>query len=235
MIGEMEAAFQQAQAEWREHVMRIRRPEETRFLAMQLEADALRASGRWVSGPGDLLTVLGRHRDELVHSRLIGWLLLPSGRHGLGDRFLRSFLQEAIPGVVPNTRSVGVALEVTRSGMSGATRGLVEARADLVLTLQGLVVVVENKVDAGEQADQCERLYWPWAADPVETYWVFLSPSGRSPVTASSDTARGAWRSMSYGQVRRALKSALDAADGVDDEPGRATAYQYLTTLAAQG
>ena len=39
----------------------------------------------------------------------------------------------------------------------------VEARADIVVQGDGLIVVIENKLDAGEQPEQCERLYWSWA------------------------------------------------------------------------
>jgi hypothetical protein len=219
---------------WQALVGRIVLPTEEAFAAVAADADALRAAGKWVSGPSDLLTLLGRHRDELFHSRLIGWLMRPSGQHQLGDRFLRAFFAEVLPGVAPVTRTVDVALEETREGVSAVTGEPVAARADLVLYLDGTMVVVENKVDAGEQANQCERLYWPWAADGVDTYWVFLSPSGRAPITANSDQAREAWRSMSYHQVRRALERALADADPRDDT-GRGSARQYLATLMARG
>ncbi len=231
----LEERFAELAGEWRAIVRAPAAPSEDAFRALQAEAAAIRASGNWVSGPGDLLSILGRQRDELFHSRLIGWLLNPSGRHGLGDRFLCAFLAEAWPGEAIDTDgAVDIALEWPRSGVSEATGLTVEARADLVITLESLVVVVENKLDAGEQADQCERLYWPWAQDPVETRWVFLTPSAREPVTATSDVARAAWRSLGYAQVQRALDRALDGAPERPGDTGRASAMQYLATLKAQ-
>jgi len=210
-------------------------PDEAAFLAARAEVDAIRAAGHWVSGPGDLLSILGRQRDELFHSRLIGWLLRPNGRHGLGNRFARAFFAEIWPGEEIDTGGgIAVELERTRSGRSDATGRTVEARADLVVSLESLVIVIENKLDAGEGHDQCERLYWPWSRDAVETRWVFLTPSGREQVTATSEVARAAWTSAGYGQVMRALETALSTAPDLGDAPGRSSARQYLATLHVQ-
>jgi PAS domain-containing protein len=202
------------------------------FEAAKAEVVTIRAAGRWVSGPGDLLSILGRQRDELFHSRILAWLMNPSGRHALGTRFLREFLAEVWPGEDFDTGGpVAIDVEVTRTGTSAESGHTVEARADLVLGLESLVVVVENKLDAGEQQDQCERLYWPWAGDPVETRWVFLTPTGRAPMSATSQVARDAWSTASYAHVHRALGRALDQIDDRPADTGRASALQYLATL----
>ena len=231
----LEERFAELASEWRASVRVPAAPSDDTFRTLRAEAAAIRVAGHWVSGPGDLLSILGRQRDELFHSRLIGWLLNPTGRHGLGDRFLRAFLAEVWPGETIDTGgAIDIALERPRSGVSDATGLTVEARADLVITLESLVIVIENKLDAGEGADQCERLYWSWAQDPIETRWVFLTPSGREPVTATSDLARAAWRPLGYAQVRRALERALADAPTAAVNPGRASALQYLATLKTQ-
>ena len=53
-----------------------------------------------------------------------------------------------------------------------------------------------------------------WADDPTDVRWVFLTPTGRTPETASSPEARGAWRTVSYRQVEQALEAALTSARG---------------------
>jgi hypothetical protein len=227
-----EALYVAMAAEWAAITARPA-PDGAAFRAIRAEAEAIKRAGKWVSGPADLLTILGRHRDELFHSRMLGWLMSPSGRHGLGDRFLRAFLAEALPEVSADTRGARVSLEVTRSAPHGVTGETMEARADLVLETESLVVVIENKVDAGEQWNQCERLYWPWACDPIETHWVFLTPSSREPITATSDEARAAWRSISYAQVRDVLARTLADAPAHGAGLGRASVHQYLETLAA--
>lgn len=231
----MQAQFVEAQREWRALVPDVV-PDESAFAVATNEANAIRARGRWVSGPSDLLTILGRHRNELVHSRLLGWLLSPSGQHGLGDRFLRAFLgsiwpsdQALVPGVVE------IQLERTRTGLNEASGLMVEARADLVIRLDAVVIVVENKVDAGEQPAQCERLYWSWVHDPIEVRWVYLTPTGRPPLTATSPPAVAAWTTASYGQVTKSLSQVLDEASAPRGDLGRASARQYLATLVAQG
>lgn len=232
----LEARFAALASEWRAHIRPAAAPDEAAFLALRAEAGAIRAAGNWVSGPADLLSILGRQRDELFHSRLLAWLMNPTGRHALGSRFLRAFLEEAWPGEGFDTAGpVQINVEWTRSGTSGVTGETVEARADLVISLETLVVVIENKLDAGEQADQCERLYWPWASDPIETRWLFLTPTGREPLSTTSPAARAAWREIGYRQVRRALERAVESAPGGSAATGRASALQYLATLATQG
>jgi hypothetical protein len=231
-----EERFHQLVADWRAVEAPGRVIAETRFAELKAEAQAIRSVGRWVSGPTDILTILRRHRDELFHSRLLGWLLTPTGRHGLGDRFLKAFLDEVFPGegLADEVGAVTVELERAAAGESGATGEILQSRADLVIRLDGLVVIVENKLDAGEQPSQCERLYWSWAHDSVEARWVFLTPGGKDPESVFSNEAKDAFRSASYMQVQRALASALIPTPAASAEGGRASALQYLATLTAQ-
>src|SRR4051812_23724791 len=67
--------FESLRAEWRAFAV-LPPPNGERFRAVKHEADVLIHAGLWTSGPSDMLTVLGRHRDELMHTRLISWLLV---------------------------------------------------------------------------------------------------------------------------------------------------------------
>ena len=221
--------FEQVRQEWlaigREPVVDL-----DRFDQVKREADVLAAAGLWDSGPADMLSVLGRQRDELVHSRLVGWLLVPTNRHGLGRAVLTGFLDALWPSeALMRTGPVIAELEVPAVGLDNAGR-LREARADIVLRGDGMTVVVENKLDAGEQPEQCERLYWSFAGGPGDTRWVFLTPSGREPETATSPEASAAWRAMGYRQFGSIVAAAVEAA-GASSSLGRATAVQYLETL----
>lgn len=230
LAGPDQTRFEGIRAEWRA-ITQLPPPDLERFSQVKREADALVDAGFWTSGPSDMLSVLGRQRDELMHSRLIGWLLVPTNRHGLGRAFLTGFLDHLWPGEAL-LRSGPVFVETEERGSAFDELGRQrEARADIVLRGEGLTVLIENKLDAGEQPDQCERLFWAWAAEPGETRWVFLTPTGRDPVTANSMVAKAAWRTMSY----RDLRDMAAATFGVP-EPGaslgRATAQQYLETLS---
>lgn len=229
-ISTWEPRIDHIRAEWRA-VTELPTPSMPRFEQVKREAGDLISAGRWTSGPPDLLSILGRQRHELTHSRVIGWLLNPTGSHELGRAFLCPLLDAVWPGeALMRTGAVIVETEVTSAAFDPDGR-LRESRADIVVRGDRLTVVIENKLDAGEGHDQCERLYWGWAAEPGDTGWLFLTTTGRGPVTATSDEARAAWRSLSYEQFRDVLASALDRAAS-SPSIGRASAVQYLTTLA---
>lgn len=201
-----------------------------RFADVKRQADVLADAGHWDSGPSDMLSILGRQRDELMHSRLIGWLLVPTHRHGLGRTVLAGFLDALWPGeALMRSGPVVADLEVPAVGLD-STGHLREARADIVLHGDGLTVVIENKVDAGEQVEQCERLYWAFAGDPGDTRWLFLTPSGRAPRTTTSPEADQAWRTMSYREFRAIVAAAIETSSP-SSAIGRTTAMQYLETL----
>lgn len=226
---ETQARFDQVRAEWLA-ISRMPALDLKRFAQIKSEADALAESGAWDSGPSDMLSVLGRERDELLHSRLIAWLLVPNHHHGLGRGVLAGFLDALWPGDgLMRSGPVTAELEVPGAGIDEDGR-LREARADIVLRGDGVTVVVENKLDAGEQPDQCERLYWAFAGEPGEVRWVFLTPSGREPVTAKSPAAIDSWRSIGYRDLRGIVDAAIADARA-NSSAGRATAAQYLETL----
>ena len=228
-MTDAEARFAAVRNEWLA-ITQLPAPDPDQFSQVKREADALVNAGLWTSGPSDMLSVLGRQRDELMHSRLIGWLLVPTNRHGLGRAFLTGFLDHLWPGeALLRSGPVFVDTEETGSALDNAGRQR-DARADLVLRGDGLTVLIENKLDAGEQPEQCERLYWAWATAPGEKRWVFLTPQGRPPVTATSDAARSAWQTMSYADIRQIVAAALQSAPA-SSTTGRATANQYLASL----
>lgn len=226
----LQLGFDAVKAEW----ARLHRPppDPARFQSLKRESDAIIRAGRWVSGPDDLMSVLGRQRDEVMHSRVIAWLLRPTGRHGLGSGFLDALLAHVWPTTQPlRSALVTVATETTREAADHAGESR-EARADIVIYGDNATIVIENKVDAGEGLDQCERLYWSWADQPTEMRWLFLSPSGRAPVTATSAEASAAWRTLSYGELCRLLERVLESAGESGDPTGRSTAHAYLATLS---
>jgi len=172
----------------------------------------LRDAGRWTSGRSDFLGVIGKHRDELVHSRMIGWLLNPAGRHGLGSRVLLGLLDklEASPEATSHLAHARVRCEVV----------LDQGRLDIVVNAPQLTLVIENKVDAEEGDQQCpyysERL-------PSSTICVLLSPTGRESRNPSS------FQPFRYAAFAEILREALQQASA--DTPGRRIAADYLHTL----
>lgn len=186
---------------------------------MAAEEAGLRAEGRWVTGPEDLLSVVGLARSELVHSAALAWLLDPRGRHGLGIGFLERFLARCFP------EEVFAGLDDARCEVE-LPRGM--ARADIVIWGEDWMVLIENKVDAGEQPDQCDT-YFQLFGEEVGPHFVFLTPSGRAPGTANGEAA-AAFRSLSYPAVRDELRAALGAK--IDRASvGYHSAMAYLDTI----
>jgi hypothetical protein len=121
---------------------------------------------------------------------------------------------------------VRVGLEVPR------TVDAEHARADIVIRVRDMILVIENKVDAPEGDRQAERLYRVWVDEAPDLRWLLLSPSGRSPTTASSSGARLAWRSLGYRRLAGMIVEAAEDA-GPSSAVGSRTVEQYLATLRA--
>lgn len=220
--------FGDTQTEWHELVTKRRTRDrelverwEPAYLGAAAEQSALVQAGRWVGGPADLMGVLGVGRRETLHSAAIAWLLGPGHRHRLGARMLTWMLERCFGETdLGNLRTVRIEREVARS----------TSIADIVIWAETFTLVIENKVDAPEGPDQCQRLYDDFSSEP-DALFVLLSPKGREPVTATSAEAVAAWRTLSYPMLAAALRSALAETEQADLDGGRRAAYDYLATI----
>jgi len=173
--------------------------------SMRREADSLRDRGRWRGGHRTLMHALGIQRREVFLTAGLAWLLDPDGWHGLGSRVLSGLLgQLGLPPAV--SYPVSVAVEETRSGG--------ETRADLMVRMPGVTLLIEAKVYAHEQPGQCDRLADAWADE--EPTLVFLTLDGRLPYTAV--TSAGLWHQLAWPQVAAVQQSVAHA---FGEQPGR--------------
>jgi hypothetical protein len=197
---------------------------EVELSSMAAEQDLMVRDGRWVSGPEDMLSIIGRSRREIYHSAILAWLLDPLARHGLGISLLQSLLAECGRNVGSDElRTVRCELEVQED----------KTRADIVVSGPGFTLVVENKVDAGEQDRQCDRLFERFGGDPG-TLFVFLTPTGCTPNTAT-EAAMDAFKPMSYPRMARLIREALERGLRTDaTSHGREVVSNYLSTLAKE-
>jgi hypothetical protein len=182
------------------------------FDRLQQTARKARAAGLWRVGPDHLLGVIGRDRDELTHSRLLGWLLDPAGQHGIGVGLLSLLMSEVFGTDAPGDAHVQVTLELSTPA----------ARADIVADWGTNRVVIENKIDAIEQPRQCERL----AEDHPGANLLFLSPNGAPPVTAGGSL--GEWRCLSWRRMRLLIEKAAEQAVLAPDRP---VTNEYISSL----
>jgi hypothetical protein len=172
--------------------------------SMRREAASLRDQGRWRGGRRTLMHALGIQHSEVYLTAGLAWLLDPDGWHGLGSKVLSGLLgQLGLPSAIDYP--VRVAVEETRSGG--------ETRADLVVRMPGLTLLIESKVYAEEQPEQCDRLADAWATE--QPVLVFLTLDGRPPGTDS--TTEGRWHRLAWPQVAAVIAA---AAGGSDCAPG---------------
>jgi hypothetical protein len=133
----------------------------------------------------NIFKLLRAERNEVqTHSVLLAELLDPKGSHGQGDLFLRNFLdfcQNKFTDFPNPERGINDHWSVHTEWVSQFGRiDLAIINPDL-----GLLVVIENKIDALEQPAQLER-YWQWletrrAIYPYQAV-VYLTVKG-SPAT----------------------------------------------------
>jgi hypothetical protein len=215
-----EREFERVRAEW-DQVVACAHSEVAQwkhdFARLTQEEAALRAQGRWVGGRDDLFGVVGIQRAEIRHTAMIGWLLDPCMRHGLGAEFLKLFLSSvSIQALDSEMLEARIACEVFSEG----------SRADIVVWLPSSTVVIEAKIDAGESPKQC-KLMRERFAHSVGAEFVFLSVSGGAPETAGEYLDE--FRLLSFRQVRHCLEAALQNRPGFQG-PGRQVAEDYLRT-----
>ena len=192
---------------------------------MQAQQDRLVSDGLWVTGPSDFLDIIGLARHENTHSRMLEWLLKPTGRHGLGCGLVRQLVERCTGAPVSEPVSVRrVAFSVWRN----------DREADLVVWSENFTLVIENKVDAPEQPDQCDDLYQNFKNENAPLF-LFLTPDGRRPDTVATPDAQRAFQALSWPEVRAMLETALDEsrpATGVADAGD--VVRNYLRTLREQ-
>lgn len=103
------------------------------------------------------IKTMGMQHMEIRHSSILGWLLDPQQTHGLGDRFLRSFLSEALRGT--ETEAGPTALQVAQADLMDAEVRREWRHIDLLVITpaNGWVFVIENKFHSGQHGNQLKR------------------------------------------------------------------------------
>lgn len=179
----------------------------------------LEAQGSWLTGPDDLLGIVGLHRWERAHSAALGWLLDPRGAHGLGAAMLERFLQRAGLATEGCEEPVEVVLEAAGGN----------ALVDVLVRSRGWTLVIEVKIDAGEQRQQAFRLWSDWR-DEVTPAFIYLTPGGRETTTHVTQECKEAWTLVSWRDVARDLRTLLQSPDAATAR-GYGAAGQYASTL----
>ena len=135
------------------------------LVEIQREVDKLRQKKEEARKRGEsfnIFNVLGLSTNETrTHSAFIAELLNPRGNHGCGSMFLAEFIRQIHQeGLNMNFEETKVQIE--RSiGLKNddVTEG---GRLDIVLQTKDVMIIIENKIYAGDQEKQLLR-YWNYA------------------------------------------------------------------------
>jgi len=171
----------------------------------------------------NVFSALGVTRKEVIQSRFLAYLLDPNEHHCQDSIFLNAFLTKiGIPEIgAENTEQIKRIRVITEHSAGE------DGRMDIVLFCQpGWLVVIENKVDAGEAAQQLTR-YTKWL-DKQQGYnqkkLIFLTPTGHESVTSNA----GDYLQLSYLDLAEAFSLFLDQ-DQIKAESVRIVLTQYIT------
>ncbi|MGL5722004.1 MAG: PD-(D/E)XK nuclease family protein [Brevinema sp.] len=131
--------------------------------------------------PNINLLNLWKARDENSHSKMIKTLLHPKGSHKQGTKFLKSFLEIIMENI-----------SITEEQLKEVTVKAEKHRIDISLYLKNdFFIIIENKLDAGDQSNQLVRYYEHIKGDNTykvkdnQIYLIYLTLDGHAP----SDTS----------------------------------------------
>src|SRR5579872_2257231 len=105
----------------------------------------------------NLFDALNVRRQEIRHSDFLGYLLDPQRNHGLGDAFLKCFLQVVLQGGSGNVKPVHIDIwSLSSSEVHREWKNI-----DILVRdeTNRLVIIIENKVDSTEHSNQLARYY----------------------------------------------------------------------------
>jgi len=132
----------------------------------------------------NIFETLGAVRQELRHSDFLAYLLDPRQNHGLGDTFVKRFLQHSVAGLDPRLLPVN-AIELDTMNLNEINVRREYENIDILLTSESneLVVVIENKVVSGEHSSQLQRYYQIIQTQypDYRKIFLYLTPEGNEP------------------------------------------------------
>ena len=175
----------------------------------------------------NLFESLGLVRHEIRHSAFLRWLLDPSETHGLGDYFLRQFLQQVIKAGDEVSDNAPTLFD-----LDGWNLGKAEVRKEwrnMDIFIRDdrddhqFVCVIENKVDSGESPGQLCRYRKIVEREFIgyKKSFVFLTIAGDAP----SDDA---YIPIGYGDLVSTIETALQRRQTQLNDEIRLFVQQYL-------
>lgn len=179
------------------------------------------------------LAMLGQTTREMTHSAFIAELLNPCGCHGEGSLFLDIFLELLSQQHISirtnnfNSKTAEVCIEKDFGPEREMEDGHFGGRIDIYIKDNiGNVIVIENKVYAGDQDFQLERYY---NSTEKKADIIYLTLDGRKPSAKSlGSLSRDKVLNMSYSWIIEWLKSCISH---TKNELLQSAMEQYVNTV----
>lgn len=181
-------------------------------------------------GQFNLFEAIGVTKQEVRHSDFMGWLLNPRQNHGIGDLFLRRFLQLAVhrsKSKLPMRSSVDFGIwDLSDTTIKReATADNDRRRIDILLQSKtnSFVCVIENKISAGEGNGQLKH-YRQRYRDVELLLLIFLTIDGDEP---SEDD----YLSVSYRDIAKLLDNIVTRRGNTVSDEVRIAITHYVKML----
>jgi len=166
----------------------------------------------------------GVNRRELPQSDFLRFLLDPSEKHGLGDAFLKRFLQRSLAGhPVPN---ISWWADLLSTDLKDTVVERETNHIDLLIVnkRRRFAIIIENKIDSKEHSDQLAR-YWKTVSQNYgfanQCLGLFLTPNRVAP---SDDR----YLAVSYGSVCKAGEQVLRENAGIMNQRARELIVEFV-------
>jgi hypothetical protein len=179
----------------------------------EFEGDPDLAALETLVGRFNIFEALGVARAELSHSRFLGFLLNPKENHGLGDCFLKRFLQTALE-YPPKVQPLAP-LEIDLLDLSGTDILFEHDKIDvLIRDVQNQIsVIVENKVYFTQHSGQLANYYQRESAryPRRRVFGIYLTIDGDEPENDN-------YAPISHSAVRKLITEFLNSDRRIDPE-----------------
>jgi hypothetical protein len=137
-------------------------------------------------GKFNIFTILERDRSETRHSRFLAELLNPKGLHGQGGLYLKLFYkifeEEFTKRWICENTFFDIEEFSKKAWVHTEQSNSVENRQgyiDIVIENEQYAIVIENKIDAGDQGEQLYR--YAESKKHKSLLLIYLTPDGRGP------------------------------------------------------
>ena len=141
----------------------------------------------------NVFSILGMERKEVeTHSAFLAELLNPNGNHGLGDKFLTTFIDTIIPKHLKGFDCNNNTYQVNKECYEGkiSEDGEKGGRVDIRIISEHNIIIIENKIDAEDKYKQLTR-YKKVAKKANNHCLLYLTLNGKEANDYSTQTNEG--------------------------------------------